>query len=438
MDFLKTMLLYMSTTLFLAVQNTSAPVATPVPTPSPTPSAIVETVTVFPDVEETVTPSPTVSVTPRPVPTITPNTRAYHNLQQGDRGTEVRRLQERLIELGYLPEGAADGAYGGQTRNAVRRFQYYNGLTQDGIAGRATQTNLFENPDILSYAEATAPETAETAAPESPTPSEAESQEIPTPETAEAPAVTEAPTEMPTEAPTEAPTEVPTEVPTEAPSEVPTEVPTEAPTEVPTEAPTEVPTEAPTEVPTEAPTEVPTEAPTEAPTEVPTEGPTEVPTEAPTPEEIVEEVDLDALEYELLEGSIVLNDSGAPMSWTATEDGVPVIHYPRMQQAEGIIYVSLDDVAASVDGWLLTDDGDTIVLEAMGYTLGFYNESSGPAVTVDGVEQTTEALFFRFTEGHFIRADFLASMLNGEAIWDEEEQTLMLRIPEKAAAHYSD
>ena len=149
MDFLKTLLIYMSATMMLAVQSTTVPEPTPVPTPSPTPS-IEETATETPVPLVIVTPEPvaTVSVTPVPVPTITPN-RAYHNLQQGDRGTEVRRLQERLIELGYLPEGAADGAYGGQTRNAVRKFQYYNSLTQDGIAGRATQTNLFENPDVM-------------------------------------------------------------------------------------------------------------------------------------------------------------------------------------------------------------------------------------------------------------------------------------------------
>ena len=154
MDILKTLLIYMSATLAAAVQVTSAPEVTPVPTPAPTIAAIVETVTEVPSAapvttaaeEATVTPEPTVSVTPAPVPSITPN-KGYRNLAQGAKGTEVRKLQERLIELGYLPEGAADGAYGNQTRNAVRRFQYYNGLTQDGVAGDTTHTYLFENPD---------------------------------------------------------------------------------------------------------------------------------------------------------------------------------------------------------------------------------------------------------------------------------------------------
>ena len=457
MDFLRTLLLYMTSTLVIAVESTSAPVATPVPTPTPTPSAVVIEETATPLWEPEVTPAPTVSVTPQPVPTITPNTRAYHNLQQGDRGADVRRLQEKLIELGYLPEGAADGAYGGQTRTAVRRFQYYNGLTQDGVAGRTTQTNLFENPDVMPYPTPTpVPAPDETPASEIPTPEAADAlTEAPTEALTEAPTAapteemtaapteelteepTEEPTEAPTEEPTEAPTEEPTETPTEKPTEEPTEAPTEEPTEEPTEAPTEEPTEAPTEEPTEAPTEEPTEAPTEEPTEAPTEEPTEAPTEAPTPEEIIENVDLDTV-IEEVQGSIVLNDSGAPMEWIQTEDGVPVRHTPRLQRMGDRLRMSLDDVAACLEDWTLTDDGATVVLEAMGYTLGFYQETSGIAATVDGTEIALDAADFSFEEGHFISAEFLASALSGEAIWDEEEHTLMLRIIPRELANASD
>ena len=99
MDFLKTLLAYMATTLVVAVESTSTPVVTPIPTPAPTASivetAVRETATMIPVV--TPSPEPTVSVTPAPVPLITPNTRGYHNLLQGDRGEEVRRLQEKLI-----------------------------------------------------------------------------------------------------------------------------------------------------------------------------------------------------------------------------------------------------------------------------------------------------------------------------------------------------
>ena len=101
----------------------------------------------------------------------------------------------------------------------MKKFQYYNGLTADGIAGDKTQTYLFENPDVFPNPEAG--------------PTEAPATEVPTPE------VTEAPTEAPTEEPTEAPTEAPAEEPTAEPTAEPTEAPAEEPTEVPaeTEAP---------------------------------------------------------------------------------------------------------------------------------------------------------------------------------------------------------
>jgi peptidoglycan hydrolase-like protein with peptidoglycan-binding domain len=59
----------------------------------------------------------------------------------------VKDLQTRLTELGYYA-GAIDGAYGNQTRRAVELFQYQNGLTPDGIAGRYTLTVLYESDEV--------------------------------------------------------------------------------------------------------------------------------------------------------------------------------------------------------------------------------------------------------------------------------------------------
>ena len=158
MDLMKTLLIYMSATMALAVNSTAAPKETPVPTPVE--SAIVETVDTqvqnsgtLPAAAVTNAAKPTAQFTPAPVPTITPNVKGYHNLTMGTKGKEVKKLQEKLIEKGYLPEGSADGAYGRQTYNAVKKFQYYNGLKADGIAGRATQTNLFENPEMVDNPE---------------------------------------------------------------------------------------------------------------------------------------------------------------------------------------------------------------------------------------------------------------------------------------------
>ena len=47
---------------------------------------------------------PTAQITPAPVPTITPNVKGYHNLTMGTKGKEVKKLQEKLIEKGYVTE----------------------------------------------------------------------------------------------------------------------------------------------------------------------------------------------------------------------------------------------------------------------------------------------------------------------------------------------
>ena len=401
MDLMRTLLIYMSATMTLAVQSTSAPKETPTPSPVPE-NAVVETVSGAPSAgQDVITPAPqaTEKITPAPVPLITPNQKAYHNLIMGTKGKEVKKLQEKLIELGYLKEGAADGAYGRQTLNAVKKFQYYNGLTADGIAGRSTQTNLFENPEV-----------------------------VPNPEAKAAPTDTPAPTPAPeTIAP---PTEVPeTEAPvTEAPV-------TEAPE---TEAPV---TEAPV---TEAPV---TEAPvTEAPeTETPaaeTEKPAEEATATPEPElpEIIENVDLDADVYEPINGMVALNEGDGPLEFVAMEDGVPVTAHPRLSQNGARIRVSLEDLCECVDGWFLTDDGTgAVVLEAAGYTLALYNEVSGCSATLDGTEIPMKDDDYDFSgDGHFINAEFLATALKGEAAWDQEESTLMLRILNKDAVQSGD
>lgn len=66
------------------------------------------------------------------------------NLENGDSGENVQRLQRRLIALGYLAD-TADGVYGGGTARAVRIFQYYHGLELDGKASTALQHLIFSH-----------------------------------------------------------------------------------------------------------------------------------------------------------------------------------------------------------------------------------------------------------------------------------------------------
>ena len=146
MNIIDTLLVYLSLLTATGLQAAPTPEVTPVPTPAPT--AIVEQqATQAPEggVQGTITLT-AAPATQAPEPTLTPNA-SYGYLRQGNRGEEVRRLQTRLRELGYL-NGNVDGAFGRQTYNAVIAFQHANGLTADGVAGQATLTQLYENPKV--------------------------------------------------------------------------------------------------------------------------------------------------------------------------------------------------------------------------------------------------------------------------------------------------
>ncbi len=57
--------------------------------------------------------------------------------KMGSTGAEVRKIQTLLQGYGVYT-GRIDGIYGTKTREAVKIFQRYNGLTVDGIAGPQT------------------------------------------------------------------------------------------------------------------------------------------------------------------------------------------------------------------------------------------------------------------------------------------------------------
>ena len=69
---------------------------------------------------------------------------AYANLVYGAKGENVKQLQLRLRDLGYLT-GEADGIFGHDTRRAVMAFQRRNGLDADGQAGPKTQALLYSD-----------------------------------------------------------------------------------------------------------------------------------------------------------------------------------------------------------------------------------------------------------------------------------------------------
>ena len=104
-------------------------------------------------------------VTAKATATLTPKvTDAPKNdtLKVGSRGTDVKALQNKLIELGYL-SGKADGVYGSKTAAAVKAFQKDHGLTADGIVGPQTW-NTLDNAEPTVYYTVTIPHLTQAAA----------------------------------------------------------------------------------------------------------------------------------------------------------------------------------------------------------------------------------------------------------------------------------
>ena len=136
MDLIKTLLVYMMVMVSGAVE--AAPAVTPPPAALPTATPAL------------ITPAP-VTLAPTLIPTLAPTATPtrYTTLYVGDRGEAVRKLQRRLTELKYLND-KIDGVYGKNTKKAVERFQYYNSLTVDGIAGPATLTLLYESTAVVT------------------------------------------------------------------------------------------------------------------------------------------------------------------------------------------------------------------------------------------------------------------------------------------------
>ena len=67
----------------------------------------------------------------------------FTTLRKGMTGDLVKQLQDRLIALGYLPAGSADGNYVTRTAEAVYAYQKANGLERDSVAGNKTLNRLY-------------------------------------------------------------------------------------------------------------------------------------------------------------------------------------------------------------------------------------------------------------------------------------------------------
>ena len=147
MNLLNALLLYMS--LLTAGSMQQIPEFTPPPaalvTIAPQKQATIAPILTVPPSSTAVVVPPAVGQTT--VPTQTPVIKT--TVTMGDRGDNVRKLQKRLIELRYLKKGEDDGIFGNITKRAVERFQNYNNLKVDGIAGPKTLQKLYNDPKVV-------------------------------------------------------------------------------------------------------------------------------------------------------------------------------------------------------------------------------------------------------------------------------------------------
>lgn len=136
----------------LAEPTDSAPTADPTPSPEPTATPTPAVYAPFGAqygyggadlIPKTPTPAPAQSTPiPTAAPTSAPTSEAARTLKKGSTGADVKKLQQALIDLGYLSD-TADGTFGAKTQDAVTLFQAVNGLDADGLAGVKTQALLF-------------------------------------------------------------------------------------------------------------------------------------------------------------------------------------------------------------------------------------------------------------------------------------------------------
>ena len=87
------------------------------------------------------TPRPTARPTPRPTPAPTPDP----TLLEGMESPEITKLQQRLMELGYLDIDETTEYYGPATNYAVQLFQRQHGLDIDGVCGPSTLEIIYSN-----------------------------------------------------------------------------------------------------------------------------------------------------------------------------------------------------------------------------------------------------------------------------------------------------
>lgn len=119
-----------------SVEPSATPSQIVLPTPTPTPAP-------------TLPPEPTQTATPEPTQDDEWDSENATVLKLGDTSDDVKKMQEKLIELGY-DVSKATGYFGTETEAAVKAFQKKNDLEDDGIAGKGTLSKLYSGDAVAA------------------------------------------------------------------------------------------------------------------------------------------------------------------------------------------------------------------------------------------------------------------------------------------------
>ncbi|MEA4898543.1 MAG: peptidoglycan-binding protein [Christensenellaceae bacterium] len=76
----------------------------------------------------------------------------YVEISEGDTGAHVKRMQQRLADLGYYG-GSVNGNFGPRTSDAVKQFEARYGKPKTGIASPALQKKLFSDDALPAEGE---------------------------------------------------------------------------------------------------------------------------------------------------------------------------------------------------------------------------------------------------------------------------------------------
>ncbi len=176
--------------------------------------------------------------------------------------------------------------------------------------------------------------------------------------------------------------------------------------------------------------------------------PTPVPTATPRPDGLVPVPENGTASWEAIHLHTVLYNG---TSLTIPREGYPSTA-PQMWLRGDEVMLSLNELAQAA-GWILvTDAGENFSLQAEGYDLdgmvlsGALDMRPGEQGYLDAFSITDAGAPVRLSQGDlvsengqwYVSVTFLRNVMHGDVVWDEDENTLIIRIAGKGMSQAND